>query len=345
MYYFLNDYSEGALPEVMQALVRTNSESTCGYGLDDYCSAAAEAVKTRFSCPNAAVHFLMGGTQTNATAISAFLRPWEAVIAASTAHIFAHETGAVEARGHQIYTERTTDGKLTPALILEAVEAHRVGADEHMVLPRLVYLSNSTELGTIYCREELAAISDVCKANNLLLYLDGARLGVALTAPGNDLRAEDLSRFCDAFYVGGTKGGLLFGEALVIVNDTLKPYFRNMIKQNGGMLAKGRLLGVQFQALLEKDLWLSAAEHANQMAALLSAGITSAGYRLLVPAVTNQVFVILPVSFAKTLQLQFAFEFSSRYDAQNAVYRFVTSWATQPAWVDALLSALRCGAK
>lgn len=341
MYYFLNDYSEGALPQVLDALTATNSLSTSGYGTDEFCRNAAEQIKARFACPNADVHFLVGGTQTNTTAISAFLRPWEGVIAAKTAHIYAHETGAVEARGHQIYAVDAPGGKLTPEGIRQAVQAHQIGCDEHMVLPRMVYLSNATELGTIYTKAELTAISDTCRSLGLLLYLDGARLGTALTAAGNDLAPEDLAALCDAFYIGGTKNGLLFGETLVIVRDTCKPYFRNMIKQCGGMLAKGRLLGVQFSALMENDLWLKASAHANAMAQRLAAGVTAAGYPLFVDSPTNQVFVILPKSLAESLSDRFAFEFSSHYDATRNVYRFVTSWATQPEWVQALLSALQ----
>ncbi len=341
MYYFMNDYSEGCLPQVLEALTRTNMESTTGYGLDPYCEAAAETIRARFACPAAAVHFLVGGTQTNFTAISAFLRPWEAVIAADSAHIFVHETGAVEARGHKVYALATPDGKLTPELIQKAVRDHQIGADEHMVLPKMVYLSQSTELGTVYTKAELTAIHETCQALSLYLYLDGARLGAALTSRPCDLECEDLPRLCDAFYLGGTKNGLLFGEALVIVNPALQPYFRNMIKQNGGMLAKGRLLGVQFSALLADDLWLKAARHANEMAERLSRGIVAAGYPLYVSSPTNQVFAVLPIDAAKALEKEFAFEFSARCDEAHEVYRFVTSWATKVEAVDALCRALK----
>ena len=340
MYYFLNDYSEGCLPEVLDALVKTNMESTPGYGLDPYCDKAADRIRTRFACPDAAVHFLVGGTQTNFTAISAFLRPWEAVIAADTSHIYVHETGAVEARGHKVYSVAAPDGKLTPEIIRKAVRDHQLGVDEHMVMPRMVYLSQATELGTVYNKAELTAVYETCQELSLYLYMDGARLGTGLTCDACDLSCEDLPRLCDAFYIGGTKNGLLFGEALVIVNPVLQPFFRNMIKQNGGMLAKGRLLGVQFDAMLHDDLWLKAACHANEMANRLSQGIVNAGYRLFVTSPTNQVFAILPIKVAQKLKEEFAFEFSGYLDDENEIYRFVTSWATPVEGVEALCRAL-----
>lgn len=341
MYYFLNDYSEGALPQVMQALNQTNLESTSGYGTDGYCRRAADQICARFRCPKAEVHFLVGGTQTNTTAISAFLRPWEAVIAAGTAHIATHETGAIEARGHKVCTVDSPDGKLRPAQIRQVFEAHEGGENPHMVCPRLVYLSNATELGTIYTRSELTEISQLCRELGLFLFLDGARMGTALTAEGNDLQPEDFARLCDAFYIGGTKNGLLFGEALVVVQQELQPHFRHMVKQCGGMLAKGRLLGVQFSAMLKDDLWLKAAAHANRQAQRLTDGIRAAGYPLYVNSPTNQVFVILDHGTMNRLAENFAFERFGVYDETHAICRFVTSWATQPEWVDALLEAFR----
>lgn len=340
MYQFINDYSEGCLPEVLSALTRTNFEATSGYSTDEYCEAARAKIRQRFACPQAAVHFLVGGTQANMTAISAFLRPWEAVISAKTAHIYVHETGAVEARGHKVYPMATTDGKLTPALIRQAVREHQLDADEHMVLPRMVYISQSTELGTVYTKAELTAIYDTCRELSLLLYIDGARLGAALSCGMTDLTCEDIPKLCDAFYIGGTKNGLLFGEAMVLVNPSLHPYFRNMIKQNGGMLAKGRLLGIQFSTMLEDDLWLRAAMHANQMAERITNALKAAGYPLYVASPTNQVFAIMPISDAKALSKDFGFEFSAHYDETHEVYRFVTSWATKAEAVDALCTVL-----
>lgn len=239
MYHFRNDYSEGAHPQVLEALIRTNLESTAGYGEDAYCAAAAAAVRARFGCPSAAVHFLVGGTQTNFTAISAFLRPWEAAVAADTGHIAVHETGAVEARGHKVITVPHQNGKVTPQALREVCREHDAGNPGHMVLPKLLYLSDSTELGTVYTKGELEALHHLCRQLNLYLYLDGARLAAALTCEENDLAPEDLPQLCDAFTMGGTKNGLLFGECLVISNPALMPNFRFALKQGGGMLAKG----------------------------------------------------------------------------------------------------------
>ena len=341
MYFFRNDYSEGALPQVMEALSRTNLCSTVGYGMDPYCHEAAEKIKARFACPDADVHFLMGGTQTNLTVLSAALRPWEAVIAADTAHIAVHETGAVEATGHKVCTVSCPDGKLTPERIQQVWEAHACGHDEHMVLPKLVYLSNSTELGTVYTRKELTALSQTCRQLGLYLYLDGARLAQALTSPGNKLQPEDLADLCDAFYIGGTKDGLLFGEALVIARDSLKPNFRHAIKQRGGMLAKGRLLGLQFSTLLDDDLWLRAAAHANEKAARLADGLRAMGYAMVVDSPTNLLFPIFENSQVMRLEQDFSFEHWGPVDKTHTAIRLVTSWATTDEAVDAFLAAVQ----
>ncbi len=341
MIYFRNDYSEGAHPKVLQALVETNLVSTPGYGCDEYCACARELLRERFACPNADVHFLVGGTQTNLTAAAAFLRPWEAVIAADTGHIAVHETGAIEATGHKVYVVPGVDGKLAPDAIRTAVRDHQTGTEEHMVLPRMVYVSDSTELGTIYTRAELQALSDTCRELGLYLYLDGARMAMALTAQGNDLVPEDFAQLCDAFYLGGTKNALLFGEALVIVNNALKPYFRNVMKQHGGMLAKGRLLGVQFAAILQDDLWLQTARHANELAQRLAAALTAMGVPLYAASPTNQVFPIFTNAQVEALRQNFSFEFIARVDENHSAIRFVTSWATRPEDVDALICAVR----
>ena len=341
MIYFRNDYSEGAHPKVLQALVESNLVSTPGYGCDEYCACARELLRERFACPNADVHFLVGGTQTNLTAAAAFLRPWEAVIAADTGHIAVHETGAIEATGHKVYVVPGVDGKLTSDAIRTAVRDHQTGTEEHMVLPRMVYVSDSTELGTIYTRAELQALSDTCRELGLYLYLDGARMAMALTAQGNDLVPEDFAQLCDAFYLGGTKNALLFGEALVIVNNALKPYFRNVMKQHGGMLAKGRLLGVQFAAILQDDLWLQTARHANELAQRLAAALTAMGVPLYAASPTNQVFPIFTNAQVEALRQNFSFEFIARVDENHSAIRFVTSWATRPEDVDALICAVR----
>lgn len=321
MLRFQNDYSEGAHPNVLRALCDTNLSSTPGYGLDDDCRRAADAIRARFACPEADVHFLVGGTQTNQLAAAAFLRPWEAMVAADTGHINVHETGAI--------ADAAAQHCAAPGVY-----------DEHMVLPRMVYVSDATELGTVYTKAELTALRAACDAHGMYLYLDGARLAQALTAAGNDLQPEDLPRLCDAFYIGGTKNGLLFGEAMVIVNDALKPGFRRAMKRNGAMLAKGRLLGVQFAAAMAHDLWLDMGRHADAQAQRIAAALSDRGIAMYVPSPTNQIFPILSDAQIARLQEQVAFYTNARVDATHQAVRFVTSWATTDAQVDALLAVL-----
>lgn len=337
---FRNDYSEGAHPQILDALVRTNAEATCGYGRDEYCIRAAQTVRARFACPLADVHFMVGGTATNQALIAAALRPWEAVIAAATGHINVHESGAVETCGHKVLSAAMPDGKLTPDAVRAIAEAHLDGDDGHMVVPRMVYVSDSTELGTIYTKAELTALHETCRALGLYLYLDGARMAQALAAEGNDLAPEELAQLCDAFYIGGTKNGLLFGEALVIVNDALKPHYRNVMKQHGAMLAKGRLLGVQFLAYFENDLWLSMGKHAVEQAQALADGLEKKGFKFYVNSPTNQIFPILTDAQYAAVQERFGCEFTAKVDAEHTVARFVTSWATEPSAVQEALAAL-----
>ncbi len=341
MIYFNNDYSEGCHSAVLQKLLDTNMEQTSGYGMDDYCACAAQRIRQLCGNDNLAVHFLVGGTQTNLTVISAALRPHQGVIGAHTAHVQVHETGAIEATGHKVLSLPSDDGKITAAQIEAAVSAHFADeAAEHMVQPKMVYISNPTELGTIYTLAELEAISAVCKQKGLYLFLDGARLGYGLTANGNDVTMADLARLCDVFYIGGTKVGALFGEAVVISNPTLAVDFRYLIKQHGGMLAKGRLLGIQFCALLEDDLYFKIAAHANALADQIRATLSNLGYALLVPGVTNQIFPILPDSLLSELSKNFSFTEQQRVDDTHRAVRFCTSWATTQENVDALCHAL-----
>lgn len=338
MISFKNDYSEGALPEIMEALVNSNLEQTVGYGMDEYCARAAEKIKNKINRPGAQVHFLVGGTQTNQTCISAFLRSYEAVIGVKTAHINVHETGAIEATGHKVVAVEGVDGKVTPQDIRAAVAYHE---DEHMVKPKMVYISDSTEIGTIYYKKELEAISACCKELGLYLYLDGARLGSALTAEGNDLTLEDIAALTDAFYIGGTKNGALFGEAVVLVNPELQKEFRYSIKQHGGMLAKGRLLGIQFDRLFTDDLFFKAAAHANRMAMKLKQGLTGCGVEFLADSVTNQQFSIFTEEETKILNREFLFErFGITEDGKN-VLRFCTSWATKEENVEHLINTVK----
>lgn len=325
MYSFRNDYSEGAHEKLLQALARASVEQNAGYGYDRHSLAAAEMICHAAARPDADIHFLSGGTQTNMTAISAFLRPYEAAIAAETGHINVRETGAIEATGHKVIAVPGKDGKLAPPQIQAVLNSH---LNEHMVKPKLVYVSNSTELGTIYSKAEMEALSKYCRKRDLILYLDGARLGAALTAPENDLTLEDLGRLTDAFFIGGTKNGALFGEALVICKHALKQDFRYLVKQNGAMLAKGMAVGVQFEELFRDRLYYDLAAHANQMAELLKDAITAEGFGFLAPSATNQVFPILPNSLIKKLSRDYGFEPWFKVDENTSAIRLVTSWAT-----------------
>ncbi len=306
MYSFKNDYSEGAHSRILNALVETNLEQTDGYGTDQYTERSVNLLKKKIDREDVDIHLLVGGTQVNLTAISAFLRPHQAAVGADTSHINCHETGAIEATGHKVITMRTNDGKLTPNLVQNVVDSH---SDEHMVQPKLVYISNSTELGTLYTKAELIDLHDCCKRNKLLLYLDGARLGSALVAEESDLTLADIAKLVDAFYIGGTKNGALFGEALVICNDELKEDFRYFIKQKGGLLAKGRLLGIQFEELFRDDLYFELAKHANKMALMLKAAIVDEGYKFLTESFTNQQFPILPNNLIEKLSEKYSFKY------------------------------------
>ncbi len=335
MLYFMNDYTTGAHPAVMEALCRTNSERAPGYGLDRYCQAAVETVRGLCGAPEADVHFLVGGTQANKAAIGAFLRPYEAVIAAGTGHICVHEAGAVERDGHRILVCAAADGKVTPEAVREVTAAH---SGEHMVVPRLVYISNTTELGSVYTLAELAALREACTELGLYIYCDGARLGAALDAGKGDFK--DYGRYMDAFTIGGTKNGLLFGEALVIIRPELKPYFRNCMKQQGAMLAKGRLLGIQFETILQDGLYLRLAAQANGKARRLSDGLRDLGIPLMVETQSNQVFPILPRETVERLAQDAAFEVWGS-SGDGVCVRFVTAWDTPDEEILSLLSLLR----
>lgn len=342
MIYFNNDYSEGCHPAVLDALIRTNLEQTPGYGEDLYCSRAAEKIRKLCGREDLYVQFLVGGTQTNLTVIAAALRPHQGALGPEGAHINVHETGAVEATGHKVLTVPSADGKITAQQVRETVEAHRADSSfEHMVQPKMVYISNPTEYGTLYSLSELEALSETCRELGLYLFLDGARLGYGLAAKGNDVTMEDLARLCDVFYIGGTKVGALFGEAVVISNPAISEDFRYLIKQRGGMLAKGRLLGVQFDALLEDELYFKIAAQADALADQIRACIDALGFPYLVPGVTNQIFPIFPDSLLEELAKDFSFTEMGRVDETHRAVRFCTSWATRPDQVEALCSKLR----
>ena len=331
-----NDYSEGAHPRLLQALAVASAEVNRGYGLDVHSARAAALIRDRLG-RDADVHFLAGGTQTNLVALAAFLRPHEAVIAPASGHIATHETGAIEASGHEVLTVATPDGKLSPALIRPCVDGHH---GEHMVKPRLVYISNSTEWGTVYSADELQALGGFCRDRGLLLYLDGARLASALTTEGNDLDLALLAGQADAFYIGGTKNGALLGEALVIVNPVLRTEFRHIIKQRGAMLAKGMVIGAQFEALFEDGLYFVLATHANAMAARLRGILQRAGVPLAVDSPSNQVFPVLPDAVVERLQAFVEFETWERRGDETTVIRLMASWATPESDIEAFTAVL-----
>lgn len=342
MWYFHNDYNQTCHPAILQRLQDMQQLQMDGYGMDDCCSAAAD--KIRAVCKNAdlEIHFLVGGTQTNLTVIDAALRPHQAALCAESGHINVHETGAVEATGHKVLTLPSEDGKITAKQIEGAVCAHRDDVTkEHMAQPKLVYISNPTELGTIYTLAELTEISAVCKKYGLYLFADGARLSYALAARGNDVILADLARLTDVFYIGGTKAGAMFGEAVVISNPAIREDFRYLIKQHGGMLAKGWLLGVQFDVLFEDGLYMRLASHADAMADRIRQTLEQLGYPLLVPGFTNQVFPVLPDMLLEKLGKDFTFSEQQRIDANHRAVRFCTSWATKPDDVQALCDTLK----
>lgn len=330
MIRFDSDYTEGAHPKILETFMRTNWEQTEGYGEDPYCQEAIILLKEKCRRQDIDIHFFVGGTQTNLTVVSAALRPHQGVITASSGHINVHESGAIEATGHKVLALPCIDGKLSANQIQETYDQHfNDDSHEHMVQPKLVYISNPTEIGTIYTKSELTALSETCRKNNLILYMDGARLGYALCAEDNDLDLPAIAQLCDVFYIGGTKNGALFGEALIICNETLKQDFRYMIKQKGGMLAKGRLLGIQFLALFEDDLYFQMADHANKLAALIRKTCEKKGYPFLTISTTNQQFPIVPDAVLEKLKENYVYSYWQRIDESHSAVRFCTNWATQ----------------
>lgn len=341
MIRFNCDYSEGACPQIMELLQKTNMEQTPGYGQDGYCMEAAALIRERIGRPEAGVHFLVGGTQANLTVIAAALRPHQGVAGADTAHISVHETGAVEATGHKVLALPSKDGKITAAQVEELYRAHISDeAFEHTVQPGMVYISQPTELGTLYTRDELKALYGTCRKNGLFLYVDGARLAYGLGAEGNDVDLKALAENCDAFYIGGTKCGALFGEAVVILNAALDRDFRYMIKQRGGMLAKGRLLGIQFKGLLEGGLYEELGRRGDRLADRLRVAFREKGWSFHAENRTNQIFPILTDTALEELKEKYAFTYQCRVDEGRSAVRFCTSWATREEDVEALIRDL-----
>ncbi|NMB44197.1 MAG: low specificity L-threonine aldolase [Clostridiales bacterium] len=331
MYSFNNDYSEGAHPKILDRMIKANLEQNLGYGEDHHCQKAVGYIKDALAREDLDIHFIPGGTQANMLMISASLRPHQCVISADTGHINVHETGAIEATGHKVIAVPTRDGKLNPLMIQEVLDYH---TDEHMVQPKMVYISNSTELGTIYSKAELSALSRFCKQNDIILFLDGARLASALTSSDNDLDITDIANLVDAFYIGGTKNGALLGEALVICNDKLKEDFRYIIKQRGALMAKGFVIGIQFEVLFEDDLFYELANHANEMASKLADILKENGYTFYVEPCSNQLFPVLPNNIIEELSKDFLFSIQKKIDEENSLIRLVTSWATSPKSID-----------
>ena len=341
MIQFQCDYNEGAHPRILQRLMETNMEQTVGYGEDAYSAHARELIKEACQTPDADVHFLVGGTQTNTTVIAHALLGYQGVLAADTGHINVHETGAIENTGHKVLALPAVNGKLTAAQVKEAIEAHRTDSNfEHMVQPGMVYISYPTELGTLYSHQELKDLYDVCRACQVPLFIDGARLGYGLCSPECDLTLPELAHLCDVFYIGGTKVGALFGEAVVIMNDLLKRNFRYSIKQHGGMLAKGRLLGLQFETLFTDHLYMDIATNAIQQAMRIKKALIEKGIPFFMESNTNQQFPIFTDEALEKLSKEFCFSFWEKIDKTHTAVRICTSWATTREHVDVFLAAI-----
>lgn len=338
MIHFECDYTQGAHPKIIEMLAETNMEQTTGYGEDEHCERARQMILEKCKNKDAYVQFLVGGTQANTTITAAALRPWQGVISADTGHINVHETGAIEATGHKVIALANTNGKITAEQVEACCREHfSAGNAEHMVQPGMVYVSNPTEFGTLYTKTELEAIYKVCRKFDLFLFVDGARMAYGLGAEGNDLTLADYARLSDVFYIGGTKAGALFGEAVVITDERLKKDFRYMIKRQGGMLAKGRLLGIQYEVLMEGDRYEELGRHADVLAEKIKAVFLKKGYQSYMDSVTNQQFFVLPVRDLKKLGEKYSYSFEKYTDAEHALVRFCTSWATTEEQVNELL--------
>lgn len=335
------DYLEGTHPKILEALVKTNMEQTVGYGMDDYCSKAKQLIKEACDAPEADVHLLVGGTQTNALVISSALRPYQGVVAVESGHINVHEAGAIEATGHKVLALPTEDGKMR-ADVLEnyCAEYWSDVTKEHIVQPAMLYISQPTESGMVYTKAELLELRKVCDKYSLTFFVDGARLIYSLVNTNTDVKLPDLAKICDVFYIGGTKAGLLFGEAVVITNDAIKKDFRNMMKRAGAMLSKGRLLGVQFSELFTDKLYLEISAHAMKCADEIHDIFADAGFDFLYNSPTNQLFPIIEDSLQEKLSEEFSFEFWKRVDEKRSAVRFCSSWATKEENIEKLRQAV-----
>ncbi|MGG1662074.1 threonine aldolase family protein [Brevibacillus sp. NRS-1366] len=342
MIRFECDYTEGAHKRILERLFETNEEQTPGYGMDEHCEKARAYIRKACDAENADIHFLVGGTQTNTTIIASILRPHQGAVSAVSGHIAVHETGAIEATGHKVLTLPSDDGKIQAEQVKELYDAHwNDVTHEHMVQPGLVYISHPTENGTTYSKSELEALSKVCRECGLPLVLDGARLGYGLASKDSDLSLADIARLCDVFYIGGTKIGALLGEAVVIMNDAVKKDFRYMIKQNGGLLAKGRLLGIQFETLFEDGLYYEISNHAVDMAMMIREAFADKGVSFRYESTTNQQFPILPNDLLIELGKKYSFSLWEKVDATHSAVRFCTSWATRKENVELLIEDIK----
>lgn len=341
MLRFESDYLEGAHPLILEKMLATNMEKTAGYGADPYCESAKQKIRQACQCPAAEIHFMVGGTQTNATVIKALLRSYEGVIAANTGHISCHEAGAIETGGHKVLELPHVNGKLVPAQVQQYLESFYNDLNHaHMVKPGMVYISHPTEYGTLYTKAELEELSRICANYHIPLFLDGARLGYGLAAEETDVTLAVIAKNCDVFYIGGTKVGAMFGEAVVITKNNLIPHFFTIIKQQGGLLAKGRMLGIQFDVLFTDDLYLRISQHAIMMANKLKKGLLAKGYRFYLESPTNQQFIILENEEMARLSKIVAFSFWEAFDANHTVVRLATNWATAETDIDLLLRSI-----
>ena len=329
MISFQSDYIQGAHPKILENLIKTNYEALSGYSTDKYCDSAKEKIKVACNKPDAQVYFLVGGTQANQVVISTCLRNYEGVISAVTGHINAHEAGAVEYTGHKVLPLPNHNGKIDANELNELVETFYADDNhEHMVFPGMVYISHPTEYGTLYSKEELTNISEICKKYNMMLFLDGARLGYGVMSNETDVTLEDIAKLCDVFYIGGTKVGALCGEAVVFTHNNAPKYFMTTVKQHGAMIAKGRLLGIQFDTLFTDNLYFDISKHAILMAEKLKNLFIEKGYKFFIDSPTNQQFIILENSKMEELKKNVVFGFWEKYDENHTVVRFATSWAT-----------------
>lgn len=341
MIYFESDYTEGAHPKILERLNETNMIQASGYGHDEFCESAKNKIRKTINCPNAQIQFITGGTQTNQIVIDTMLKPFEGVVSSQTGHVNSHEAGAIEYTGHKVIPIPQHEGKIDGTELNDYLETFfSDGNNEHMVFPGMVYISHPTEYGTLYTKNELTKISSICRKNNIPLFMDGARLGYGIMAKSSDLSLEDIAELCDVFYIGGTKCGALCGEAVVFTKNNMPLHFENLVKKHGALLAKGRLLGVQFDALFTDNLYLEISKNAIDTAEALKKALKEKGYRFLLDSPTNQQFVILENKFMEELKKSVKFNFWEKYDKDHTVVRFATSWSTKMENVEKLINLL-----